>query len=157
VDKYYIPKLEEFHIGFEYEELCKNFHYHKLMKPEEDVYEWINIKFDTSKSFSTISSKIKQDKIRVKYLDDNDIESFNFNFNIVPNCFKDDEPLEDGYSFDVDENNTIILHINDDKLTIGRQHIYSKLSDNWYFFPLFNGIIKNKSELKVLLTQLNII
>lgn len=161
MDKYYIPKINEFYIGFEYEELCKNFHYHKLMKPKEDVYEWINIKFDTSKSFSTISSKIKQDKIRVKYLDNDDIESFGFTHLPKQSLKNLTERFEiKGLYRRINEQYNDIMYWNiylEYSPDIHRVIIKSDISDGLTDEKFFEGVINNKSELKVLLTQLNII
>lgn len=73
-NKYYTPKIESFHIGFRYEEELKNTNWHKLIKPTEDTWEFVKMEFDTSKSISKITQKIKQGKIRVKSLDHDDIK-----------------------------------------------------------------------------------
>ena len=76
--KYYTPEIEEFHFGFEFEEDFKNPNWNKLSKPAIDVWEYIKLKLDTSHSISRIIGKIKINKVRVKYLDKEDIESLGF-------------------------------------------------------------------------------
>lgn len=67
-NKYYIPDIKEFRPGFEYE--------------ITNGYEWVEKKFSKLdlKSFlyGELENGIKQEYIRVKYLDRQDIESVNF-------------------------------------------------------------------------------
>lgn len=77
-NKYYTPQIEEFFIGFEFEEEFKNPNWSKLARPLEDTYEFVKLKLDTSHSLSRITSKLKNNRVRVKYLDREDIESLGF-------------------------------------------------------------------------------
>lgn len=131
--KYYNPKLEEFHIGFEYESNLLDEGW------EQEIFEPNRV--DDAILINMFFSNIKNpDCYRVKYLDKEDIEEFGFKeinegwYHQYPNSNKD------GFQILYNEKE---LHISFGK------HEYSK--------TVFKGIIKNKSELKRLLTQLQII
>lgn len=122
-NKYYTPSIEEFHVGFEYERFDNSCHkkWYTYIVEKGDILDY--------------SSKL--DAIRVKYLDQEDIESLGF---------KQENKNEfttnlngDGYR----------IHYTD-KIIISYGTYYD--SDN-----LFIGYIKNKSEFKKLLKQLNIL
>ena len=126
-NKYYLPKIEELHIGFECEidqsEINKNF-------------KWCEYVIGTDYETITIAravSEVNKNGIRVKYLDRQDIESFGFKlFENMPSRFHYNK-----YELDVDYLNVIRIEY-----------------DCNY---IFKGKIKNKSELKKLLIQLEII
>lgn len=126
-NKYYLPQIEEFHIGFECEiyqsEINKNF-------------KWCEYVIGTDYENITIAraiSEVNKNGIRVKYLDRQDIESFGFKlFENMPSRFHYNK-----YELDVDYLNVIRIEY-----------------DCNY---IFKGKIKNKSELKKLLIQLEII
>lgn len=63
--KYYIPKITEFHIGFEFESFVDRFKYWKFNKVG---------KYELNAIAANINSDFK-DLYRVKYLDKEDIES----------------------------------------------------------------------------------
>lgn len=136
--KYYVPEPEELHIGFEYEVNC-------FIGTDTDMYygyvnntknnQWCQFVFP-DKFTGYDLDKLFKNKIRVKYLDIDDIESLGW-----------EQQFEGEYSFskigyrlfyDYEVKHMTILHYH---------------SGDY----LFIGIIKNKSELKKLLTQLNII
>ena len=150
--KYYTPEIEEFHFGFEFEEEFKNPNWNKLCKPAIDVWEYIKLKLDTSHSISRIIGKIKINKVRVKYLDKEDIESL---FN----------PL-DVFDFKETDTKSLLFDIlgNDKRhnTKITFCYVYTKVK--WLMIynkkteeVRFSGFIKNKLELKKLLKQLDII
>ena len=139
-NKYYTPELSEFYIGFEYEFFDKNEKKWTLFEYEPyddclvgDVIGWIN-----------------DNKVRVKYLDYDDIESLGW----------------------VPENEKKILYIINDKkgdrcalcynnkiVSIAKQYPMQKMNTEKEFthtMTFFLGVIKNKSELNKLLTQLGI-
>ena len=136
-DKYYTPTIEEFHIGFEYEELWSS---GKLISGHPDNKEnWhptIMKEFDEQ---MTPGPHLDMSEYRVKYLDKEDIESLGFSGYIPPHeydhtWFKDNYILKAWFNHEVP-----IIRI--------------------MFIPntiFFHGIIKNKSELKLLLKQLGI-
>jgi len=124
MDKYYIPTLEEFHVGFEYE----------VYVPQKDIWSKEIFYLNTS-HINLVKYVNLQDvftiPIRVKYLDEEDIESFGFvKYNIK--------------NITVYIRNNINLYwFNDSYLSIDK-------GDTQYF----RGNIKNKSELKRILTQI---
>lgn len=150
-NKYYVPEIEEFHVGFEYEE-----------QDEDD--NWVSKVLDFDYGWIEIPTLFNTDK-RVKYLDREDIESFGFIENdtthFIDNkllfgnkfeCYKFEykhliffiRPLSNLYP---DSNNRIIISVfNNETMKGGEEPVI-----------LFNGTIKNKSELKKVLKQLNII
>jgi len=149
-NKYYTPKIEEFHVGFEYE-----------VQANDDSTEFENIIISKNKdSFSFMNryalNNIPYD-VRVKYLDREDIESLGFKEETIPNCFKEDS-LNQGYIKHINEKESLLLHYNGEtkKLFLSKQVVYNEVTDNWYTDFLFQGTIKNISELKKLLKQLNI-
>lgn len=136
--KYYTPTIEEFHIGFEFEEEFKNYHWAKMIRPNNDEYQFIKLTLDTSHSISRITSKLKDNRVRVKCLDKEDIESLGLKVKIT-DCGQDTEDYPDIYkdgviigSFDPREEFNITLFCN------------------------ISFKIKNKSELKILLKQLGL-
>ena len=129
-NKYYLPKIEELHIGFECEidqsEINKNF-------------KWCEYVIGTDYENITIAravSEVNKNGIRVKYLDRQDIESFGFKFE------KDDEYAGEYYFSK--ENSIIGKFLTEDKK-------YNIEMFSTYF------IVKNKSEFKKLLMQLDLI
>lgn len=141
-DRFYVPKIEEFHVGFEYEENVKD-------SPIAEIDSGWQ-KYICGKSFifdsDTMGDEIKEGIIRVKYLDREDIESFGFKPSF-------DEPEEwflwkgvsDSYQLYYDDK------IENKKLGIGIT-IYNEDSTD----ILFNGYIKNKSELKKIMKQVGV-
>ena len=71
-NKYYTPELEEFHVGFEFES-----NYVLFQKPNE---EWSKCTFSTDNLWfwdSYVHDAYKNE-FRVKYLDEEDVESLEF-------------------------------------------------------------------------------
>jgi len=129
MDKYYTPTIDEFHVGFEYEYLRLN-----------DTNTGWNTKvcdIDTMKALESIKKYLKHPIIRVKSLDKDDIEDLGWKTNIIENIIE----------FRI-ELYTLILYT-----TIDRDRM---IVINYSSEPIFIGIIRNKSELKQLMTQLNI-
>jgi len=134
-NKYYTPIPEEFHVGFEYE---------IRDSIELDYYKVIS----DGSEIGLIHKEIENNLIRVKYLNEKDIKSLGF----------ESSP---GNKF---EPNTVDIK----NYTKGRDKImtYTTLENSFYTklyilrrknkSVLFEGTIKNISELKVLLKQLNI-
>jgi hypothetical protein len=145
-NKYYIPKIEEFFVGFKYESKSGN-NWLKLVYEGDQVLKSYSYFDDSGCEYEAVEDDLKDSLYRVKYLDKSDIESLGFKFDgmrsKVPGNFggtKDNLYLNynpyniDGY-FTVNSkvrvwNNTILI---------------------------FEGVIKNKSELIKLLKQLNIV
>ena len=138
MDKYYIPTIEEFYVGFEYEYLTVN-------------NEWVKDAFMSTKpkdteqmDFNTIKSILKDypEELRVKYLDDDDIESLGFKFDVKTNNLKGicdyycNGEIEISYNPYIHEI-IVILH-----------------NSGLESLCLFIGKIKNKSELNDLIGKI---
>jgi len=127
--KYYTPEIEEFHIGFRFsievtEGLWLNLVY--------DEYNTINDVLENTdwKPF-TIKEKLSEGKVRIKYLDREDIEILGFEF--------------DGEA--IYKKLDVTLFMRGSEISI-----YDHSRD----YSIFKGTIKNKSELVKLLKQLDI-
>ena len=151
--KYYIPTIEEFHVGFNYEIWEKKLVYDKVWKFRVNKYIF-NEKQVTQTFFNyNFTEDLREGKIRVKLLDKEDIESLGFNIT------KDNEEIElsleskryIGGPSAGDDYKIIILYGLDNK----EMWIYKKCN-NGYEYNLFKGLIKNKSELRKLFKMLNI-
>ena len=140
---YYTPSIDEFHVGFEFEMLEYNYE-------GNDYYPSIfgNLLINNNGSQYTTEIKtyvtyIKNEHVRVKYLDKEDLESLGFFY------YSKFEGHYEEWHFDVKSNIKLTLYLKSDLPFIS---IYKK-----HNCSIFAGTIKNKSELKVLLKQLNII
>lgn len=138
--KYYTPSIEEFHVGFEFE---------TSYLEDYDTWKKVTLEFDDFGFYtSTWEVDSNPTEFRVKYLDKEDIESFGFNLikepeykhptkEITLNYFPTSHSvliLSKGYNSDLKQPET----------------------KTEYWYQMFGGIIKNKSELKRLLKQLEI-
>jgi len=121
-NKYYVPNITEFHVEFEWKD--ENEQWHRSV-PTEITIEGFN-----EQTYG----------LRVKYLDREDIESFDFNTEDNGECYNKIKAFDiyGLYSWEWDKGvkNQYKIILNGD--------------------TLFLGSIKNKSELKVLLKQLKI-
>lgn len=134
---YYTPTIEEFHVGFECE----------LRNSSGPIFEWEPFKIigvDDGEisgnlmdwSFYDTRTAIKDEQIRVKYLDKSDIESLGWRFGTNDYVFPENKNVTYGqYKLLFNNNELEIIHLSG---------------------TLFRGIIKNKSELKKLMKQLSI-
>jgi hypothetical protein len=130
-NKYYTPTIEEFHIGFE----CET---------KDDVSDFDGTIILSAYDTEYLDRLIKNKSVRVKYLDREDIESLGFVC-----CGKDADFDYIGYNLD-----------NGFQLQQWEKGQYS--IERYPTSPTgrtvhFAGIIKNKSELKKLMQQLQII
>ena len=143
--EYYGPKIEEFHVGFEYE-------YQDMLPHGGGVY-WVKGVLKSNDNIESIyESNDWYESPRVKYLDKDDIESLGFNDKTKhlpsPSSF-----------YKIDSNNVFQIQIYWDMLRRSRENlirIYKGELHNYPYTEIFRGNIKNKSELKVLLNQLGI-
>jgi hypothetical protein len=149
-NKYYIPDISEFHVGFEFE------YKHPLR-------DWENKIFNTN--FYLESNYFIKTQTRVKYLDKEDIESLGFKCIIEEDslyCIKESYNnskliLEyNKWNTYISEESKTIEHnmikiYRTDGIPIKANNKYKNISSD-----LFIGTIKNKSELKILLKQLGI-
>jgi len=147
-DKYYTPLIEEFHVGFEFE-------FSDYISSPEESSEWYKGNFgsNTAHIFDQeswefhLKDQINKGHVRVKYLDKEDIESLGFEqFEYNGYRIKKSKNFLNNHSELLDYNEYIELYINDN----------NKLEIIWQPKYLFNGEIKNKSELKKLLKMLYI-
>ncbi len=137
MSKYYTPELEEFHVGFEYQ---------SLWGLEGINEEWHDEVYSEKDCVNNLCGTL-----RVKHLDREDIESLGFYCHPTDNRVfhnKDGIIINTGWSSPVrkDEPTLVITHqvFDESKTRVIHEHY------------LFNGTIKNKSELKRILKQLGI-
>ena len=149
MNKYYTPDISEFFVGFEYEYLS-----------EDDTNEWNRGYFgeDISDSddwnFEWNYNRYQSKNIRVKYLDKQDIEGLGFL------CTgESDNGVEKEFQLYIDEKLSILVEMSFNReITITSEKLMDVPTErgNTLCRELFCGTIKNKSELKKLLKQLNI-
>jgi len=139
-NKYYTPAIEEFHVGFEYEYNSNNTWIHKRTNGKwliEDFYP--SCGEDGDSAFHEVENMLTDNKVRVKCLDQKDIESFGWKYvsgNHRHSRFVLKEEWEIGINL---ENGSNLITYFDDPFTC-----------------VFNGTTKNKSEFKKVLTQIGI-
>ena len=131
-NKYYTPSIEEFHVGFEYEERVN-----KDWIEKEFTFEWCG----GNEILDIYNEGYETTDIRVKYLDKEDIESLGFE-----ETYDDTE----GNIWFAQGNGNIDICLS--QYTKHNTEICNRITDQ----VLFKGVIKNKSELKRLLKQLGI-
>jgi len=139
--KYYTPEIDEFHVGFECE-IQSSWGMQKGIYPSilrEDTLTG----FQLQKIGETETLKKVISGIRVKYLDKKDIESLGFSY------YKTHPGMEQ-MEFDKGE-----YELTYDPNFKGKQWLRINLEGEGDV-TLFSGSIKNLSELKILLKQLNI-
>lgn len=132
-NKYYTPELNEFFQGFEYEVLIK-----ENWEKQDLLYSNKYIKVH---GFSYLDSLIQNARVRVKYLDKEDIESLGWKLNNNYYCLNNSNGL------------SYYLWITPNLISINKGVRGSLIQDTK---QIFKGIIKNKSELIKLLKQLEI-
>lgn len=131
-EKYYTPDISEYHVGFEYEWKC-----------DGTQTDWTKSVCDEIMNPLDVDCR-RINEYRIKYLDNEDIESFGFH-SINETKFKSNSNKI--ITIELIENNKIFIEEIILIDTIGHEESYT----------LFNGIIKNKSELKFILKRLKII
>ena len=144
--KYYTPTIDEFHVEFEYERNIGSSTEHEKWKKIDDfsnAYE-----YEDDPLYGVIKD-LRCENIRVKYLDKEDIETCGFTF-----YHKNDKSYWGGtchtYIIGNDVGNVFLYYIPDKNKVVIRQEL--EQGEN----QLFEGIVKNKSELKKLIKQLGI-
>jgi len=139
-EKYYTPTIEEFHVGFEYEEaLGDKFNFVKTVYGNDRDVPLL----DSDESLLlSVEAELNVNLIRVKYLDREDIESLFKDYY----CFKfvNDTDFE-----------FIISGVLYYGLFTKHDSMISFYEDGWESC-VFRGAIKNKSELNKLMKQLGI-
>lgn len=172
MSKYYTSKLSEFYIGFEYESKHVQYIYPKLVSliiggkdiskpaiPEEiitwrkEVYEGhISIRKESFENeygdwYCSIEDDIENKEVRTKYLDKQDIKELGF---IYDNELKFPNGKYKPSITEYIKNDICLSTIHEDGTILITRYI------NGQFDKLFEGEIKNKSELAKLLVQLKI-
>ncbi len=149
--KYYIPTIEEFHVGFNYEIWEKKLVYDKVWKFRVNKYIF-NEKQVTQTFFNyNFIEDLREGKIRVKLLDKEDIESLGWKrdslraYQLTRQIYNKDNWM---LLYD-SENHKLSLTVRDPSLNL---EMMIKLRTT----EVFNITIKNKSELIKLLKQLDI-
>jgi hypothetical protein len=138
MEKYYTPTIEEFHVGFEFEDKHSDY--------SEDEKNWIGRLYVLRAEYEldTVQDRIDDNRIRVKHLDREDIESLGWEANESDQYYKGSERI------DVNPNISTLI-------VIKSSYKYERKGVSYVGHnTLFDGTIKNKSELKKLLKQLGI-
>ena len=166
-DKYYTPSIEEFHVGFEYEELefiytDKGWYTEKKNKFVKKVFVGTNY-LESYYLTERVKRGLFNSSIRVKYLDKEDIEDLGFKYD------NNAEPIPSRRDWEVpklDEFELPLAFIKDTQDINGKAWYLYLYKDGavWIEYIkdccgmgyLFKGTIKNKSELKVLLKQIGV-
>lgn len=140
-NKYYIPKIEELHHDFECEVFFENKWNLCVIQNNDGDFCVLKVFENKMVKFVITENTIDNRKIRVKYLDQEDIKSIGWKYlskSNVNNFVFDKLPYRMNVNFATDKN-------------------LPKLSIYIYDGEIVNRIIiKNKSELKKLMQQLNI-
>lgn len=154
-NKYYTPSIEEFCVGFEYETNLPLKFGNSLLP--DNVWHKFTVEVDDflGELVADVGWNLEHEdipNIRVKFLDKEDIESLGWKYvNFIPNGDGD-------YRwYDEYELNSSILIISD-QITIIRTISVAESDLAFYNSEnnVFKGYIKNKSELKKLMSQLKI-
>jgi len=148
MDNYYTPTVKEFHVGFEYEIFEKeeyNPNWSYLVSPDTEG-SWHKDTFP-SKIYGYSLNKILERETRVKYLDEQDI--------------LDSGWAKDRGRFILIKNNmehicNLIRHFKEGKEYFHYFQPHVNVDDNTIGHSSMGFLIKNKSELKKLMEQLNI-
>ena len=146
-DKYYTPEIEEFHVGFEYEQILEPY---EVNKPE--TKKWTKVKY--SGNINSIGGSVvffQGYDVRVKHLDREDIESLGFVYDktSTKNQWKFYKG-NIGLMYRPKTNQIGTCTLDPMKSDFMKKHSI----DDKHVFML---TIKNKSELKKLLKMLNIL
>ena len=138
IEKYYTPSIEEFHVGFEY--YLQDLHDNLVDKTYRPC-----IVEDTD-DLKTIEVNFFPHDTRVKHLDQEDIESLEFEL------------------FESSKKEAIYHRSSDSIMTKHEVHIWVDKEFGWIeikdmkdkhdLHPMFRGMIKNKSELKKVLEMI---
>lgn len=143
--KYYTPSLEEFHIGFEYE-YCMNPESNTKFTKEICDRTSIDILLD---DFEHEPKELFELTYRVKYLDKEDIESLGFKY--IGKSIDIWFDLEGHFDMGTWTSYKCVMHYN------LKDHILCiNMCDVECDSNVFRGVIKNKSELKKVLNQINV-
>lgn len=142
-NKYYTPTIEEFHVGFEYEYLTNG---------DDQINHTINNKADLVDCIEDL----EENKVRVKHLDQEDIESFRFKF--TGRTIDDWYKLEGNFEIPMSNHRNMQIRLQHDFRTHqGVRIVGYEFDENSDSETFYRGSCKNKSELKRILTQIKVI
>lgn len=152
MEKYYVPQIEEFHIGFEFEFLEKG---GPLLREEDRYEKWVSEIADSDwlEIVSTDWEDAPEEyhnRVRVKYLNREDIESFGFILNAQD--WYDELTVNikpDVYGYKIWK---LRCQHRPDTKWFKLEALFE--DDAWY--TLFEGMVKNKSELRKLLNSIGL-
>lgn len=151
-DKFYTPKIEEFRVGFEYElsfiDEDRNYKNSWQKKTFELDGSWLNVHED-------LEEELNCGRFRVKRLDREDIESLGFGDykRAVCHWYKKEGRFEDAFATYGYWTKIRMIHCPDNYSVKIIAFEYSWDEEETV---LFQGKIKNKSELRELLEKLGI-
>ena len=138
-NKYYIPEIEEFNVGFEYE--------YQEYNDDLDEYVdfWIKRFLCHLEDFTgEMEDTLTDGRVRVKYLNQEDIESMGFKLDPIRSYFN----YRNSFSLINEPYKLSLDHIYNENKIILRGH-----KVDYPTKTLFEGTIKNLSELRKLLKQ----
>ncbi len=158
-EKYYVPSIEEFHVGFEYEANpivanaahieginIDNF----LLNPEKYPkveYGWLGWELITAGgelNLKLIEARMRRNKLRVKHLDRDDIESMGFIMGSFEVTSSKIMLYRGNIQIQIDEEDIA-------EVQIARYKGLDKIDQ------LFHGTVRNRSELSVILKQIGVV
>lgn len=150
-NKYYTPEISEFYIGFEYQYVSN------MGVPTDDTSKWDSFLFGNQYKFKSWDWKpllkdcLKRKLIRVKYLNQEDIERLGFTDKktTVLDWYTSEKRSEDNWASYGYWNNFRLLHDRDKNKVQIIAYKYGWDEGN----ILFQGDCKNKSELIRILNQ----
>jgi len=151
-NKYYTPNIEEFHIGFEYEVFQSSTKESMKYSAKQDV--WIDIIHNVSLTLLSVKEILRDDLVRVKYLDKEDVAELDWKITKEYSC-----EFEAQYKVSEYEFYDLTYEQEEHRLTIEKFYqskMIAKPINQYDSVTVFIGIIKNKSELKRIIKQLNI-
>ncbi len=151
---YYTPTIEEFHVGFEYEyNSSDKKHWTTCIIDKRDMTS-SNIDWCAPNGIEDAFEQIETNGIRVKYLDQFDIESLGWEFKSEYIAYYKHKLYVHEFwgppESRTEHKERYKLFFRKGEITISNDQIY----DDYEKF--FQGTIKNKSELIKLMQQLNI-
>lgn len=166
--KYYTPNIEEFHVGFEYE----SYEMYYTHEYDEGTPTWIK------RTVTDINQKqfIGEERYRAIYhvsINNSYEENVEWNKNIRVKTLDEDDLVDLGWktaystSYVMDGQFTLLHSIGEEPkwfnlekdgklIVITECTIYNEVSGNWEQESIFRGRVKNKSELRKLMQQLEI-
>ena len=143
-DKYYTPEIEEFHVEFEYE--YKSTKYYGWF--DDSNGKWKKTEFSggsiEDEGTEVDSIEDKDNNVRVKLLDREDIESLGYVYRrIIEDIYEEYTPIE--YNTLPSTGNIILRNTKSSEVVCFKKLIRA-----------FRGTIKNKSELKKVLKMIGV-